>query len=193
MRGALAYLAIPAALVVAVLLIWHRARRSRRDAAVLGGFILASNVLVQAVKHPGFASPPWSSIDPVSGHVGVLGAVALAALFTTTTRRQGAVAAAAVAVIAVTALGDVLAGWHTLPQVLCPLILVSGAALVASTLLDRGSEAELWRGWTSSRIWPLVAVVSLALVPSVGMMLASSRSSDLTWATSGVCACCPGC
>jgi hypothetical protein len=178
MRGALAYLAIPAAIVVAVLLVWHRARRSRHDGAVLGAFILLCNVLVQAVKHPGFDSP-WSSIDPVSGHVGVLGAVALGAVLVTTSRRRGAVAAAAVSVISVAAIGVILAGWHTLPQVLCPLILVSGAALVASSLLDRSNEASFGRGWTRSRTGSLMAVVIFALVTVTGMTLAYSRALDV--------------
>jgi hypothetical protein len=145
---------------------------------VLGGFILTSNVLLQAVKHPGFANPPWSSIDPVSGHVGVLGAIALAALLVTTSRRQGAVAAAAVAVIAVTALGVMLAGWHTLPQVLCPLILISGAALVASSLLDRSRETATNRGWTTDRTGPLMVSVGLCMTTAAGVLLAWSHASD---------------
>jgi hypothetical protein len=179
MRGALAYLAIPAAMVVAILLVWLRARRSRQDAAVLGGFVLVSNVLVQAVKHPGFANPPWSSLDPISGHVGVLGAVALGVVMATAASRQGTVAAVAAALLTATALGVVLAGWHTLPQVLCPLFLVSGAALISSTLLERSREAAPRRGGTASKNGPLVAMVVSGLVTGAGMTLAYSRAPDV--------------
>jgi hypothetical protein len=79
----------------------------------------------------------------------------------------------------VTSIGVILAGWHTLPQVLCPLILVSGAALVASSLLDRSNEASFGRRWTSSRTGSLMAVVIFALVTVTGMTLAYSRALDV--------------
>ena len=96
MRGGLAYLAIPCAMLVAALLVWLEARRSKRDVAVLGGSMILANVLVEPIKHPGLQGAVLSDAAPLSGHVGVFGAVTLTALLVADGNRVRAVALAGV-------------------------------------------------------------------------------------------------
>jgi hypothetical protein len=164
-------------MVTAGLLVWFEARRSRRDAAVLAGFMVVSNVLVQLVKHPGLTITPLSDIEPISGHVGVLGAAALGALLAATRRREGAVAVTAGTVLAATGLGVILAGWHTLPQVVCPLFIVSGCSLIASTVLTRSRESAT-NPPSPTRGRLVSALILMGAVAAV-LTVASSRTSDV--------------
>jgi hypothetical protein len=143
LRGGYAYLLIPELLVVlaGLLVLVHRHRGSRA-AWVLGAVALASNLTVQFVKLAplGIEQNP-TALDPLSGHVGVAAGVCLGWLVVAPPlwRARSAVATAAV-LVAVTS-GVLLAGWHSPFQLLCPLLMATGWAVVGAAALSVEASA----------------------------------------------------
>ncbi|HEY6742083.1 MAG TPA: hypothetical protein VI110_06960, partial [Lapillicoccus sp.] len=74
-------------------------------------------------------------IDPMSGHVGVVAGIALGWLVVAP--RKAIVVSALCAAAAITGIsfGVILAGWHTLPQVMCPLLIATGWAVALAALV----------------------------------------------------------
>ena len=168
MRGVLAYAAIPALLAAGVAVVVLTWRRSRRDGLVLFGAMAATNVVIQIIKHPlAWSFPAVEMLDPLSGHVGVAGAVALGWALSVRRERRASAAVAAVGVISVVGVGVVLAGWHSVAQVVCPFLVVLGGMTIADGLMSppRGSTARKshWPGVLTVPIGVLVAAVSLAV------------------------------
>jgi hypothetical protein len=132
-RGGLAYLAIPALAVLLGLLLWVAFRRSPRAAVVLAAVTLLANVSVQTVKHTPFGfGERWVSLNPLSGHAAVVAAIGLGWLVVAPIRHTAHAAAAALALVGSVGTGVVLAGWHTPYQVLCPLLICAGWAIVGA-------------------------------------------------------------
>jgi hypothetical protein len=138
LRAALAYVAITALLVVAAVLVFVTLRRSRRAGLVLGGAMLVGNIMVQVVKHPVVLSrASIGALDPLSGHVGVATAVALAAIIVLNPKRSATAATAAGLLVSAVGVGVVLAGWHSLAQVICPFVVLVGWMIMATGFLPR--------------------------------------------------------
>ena len=105
----------------------------------------ATNVVIQIIKHPlAWSFPAVEMLDPLSGHVGVAGAVALGWALSVRRERRASAAVAAVGVISVVGVGVVLAGWHSVAQVVCPFLVVLGGMTIADGLMSppRGRPPE---------------------------------------------------
>jgi hypothetical protein len=168
MRGVLAYAAIPGVLVAAAMLVLLTVRRSRRDALVLAGAMITANVMVQVLKHPvGWGGSAVRALDPLSGHVGVTGAVLLAWVVTVRPQRRVYAAAIAAFVVSLIGIGVVLASWHSVAQVVCPFLVALGWIIVAEGLLSPPREPTPPRnrrlGVVAVPFGLLVAAVSFAL------------------------------
>lgn len=102
------------------------------------------NVTVQLLKHP---PPPVKplliALDPLSGHVGVVGATGLAWLVVGPVRHRVAAATAVLLALAVVAAGVILASWHSVPQVFCPLAICLGWTLVLAGVDRRSTELSV--------------------------------------------------
>ena len=132
MRDLLSRAAMPTFFLILILMLVALWRTRRRAALVLALMVLLANLTVQAIKHSPGVSPQQSPlIDPMSGHVGVLAAIALGWLVIAPRRAKGISALSAVAAITGVSFGVILAGWHTLPQVVCPLLIAAGWAVAA--------------------------------------------------------------
>ena len=79
LRGGLAFVAIPALLVVLAAMLFYLYRcRALRSLAVLGAVALLGNVTAQSVKHvPLGLGQAWSTLNPLSGHVAVAASIGL--------------------------------------------------------------------------------------------------------------------
>jgi hypothetical protein len=135
LRGGFAYLTIPALLLGLAVLLVVTYRRSPRAAWVLAGTSLAGNVTVQLIKHPPPGIVAWLPLDPLSGHVGVAASICLGWLVVAPVARRLRFAVVAALVIAAVAWGMLLAGWHSPFQILCPLLICAGWALVGRAVL----------------------------------------------------------
>lgn len=136
MRGGLAYLAISVLFVLGALVVYALWRTSRRRALAYAVTGLLANLTVQGVKHG--VLPGGHSLNPLSGHVGIAAAVCLGWLAFSPRRARGDVWAVG-AVVAGVSGGVVLASWHTVPQVLCPLGIVTGWVLLGIGVVDQGA------------------------------------------------------
>jgi hypothetical protein len=171
MRGGLAYLVVPALFGLLILMLWARYRRSPRSAVMLGGVALLANLSTQVVKHPPFSlGDAWALLNPLSGHVGVAGGVLLGWLVVTPARNRGRWVLTAFGVIASVGSGVVLAGWHTPFQVVCPLLICTGWAIVGSALMphpDRplGPSVPIL---VTAAVVGLIGSLSVAIVVSSG-------------------------
>jgi hypothetical protein len=169
MRGVLAYAAIPGLLAAAAMLVLLTVRRSRRDALVLAGAMIAANVMVQVLKHaPGWSAPVVTPLDPLSGHAAVSGSVLLAWAVTVRPPRRIYAAAIAAFVVSLIGVGVVLASWHSVAQVVCPFLVALGWTIVAEGMLSPPREPVPPRhrrfGVVAVPFGLLVAAASLALV-----------------------------
>lgn len=190
LRGTLHYVAIPALIVVSAAAGYAVWRRDRRAAVLFGLVLLASNLVVQGVKHGPL--PAADQLNPLSGHAGLAAGLACAWTLTASidgTRWRPASMAGAVLVAAGTASAVLLTGWHTLPQVLAPIGIAGGCALVgramgpvgltsatsrrvSSVLLLSGAVAGCASWWgagsidvpASAGVGPAVLVVLAAVV-----------------------------
>ena len=135
LRGTMHYLAIPALLMLAAGIGLTRWRRDRRAALTFAAVLLGTNLAVQAVKHVFMHVP--TGLNPLSGHVGIavgLGFGYVCTLRGGSTRWSAAQAWMAVLLMAGTGVAVLLTGWHTLPQVLAPMGIGAGCALLVGAL-----------------------------------------------------------
>lgn len=139
MRGALAYVAIPSLLILGALASYAIWQGSRRAAIVYAAVGLASNLTLQAVKHGHL--PGSDELNPLSGHAGVAGAVCLGWL-AFAPRRTSQDGWAAWGVTCGVSGGVILASWHAVPQVLCPLGIVTGWVVVGSNCCGVSSDGR---------------------------------------------------
>jgi hypothetical protein len=161
MRGGLAFLAIPALLVVlAALLLYLYRRRTLRSLAVLAAVALLGNVTAQFVKHVPFGlGEAWSTLNPLSGHVAVTASIGLGWLVVVPARRRSVSTIVVLATTAGVSAGVIAAGWHTPFQVLCPLLISTGWATALAPFADEdlepGAGGVMERPWLD---WVLVLV-----------------------------------
>src|SRR5436190_412012 len=125
LRGALAYVAMPTMLATAAVVILVALRRSRRTAALLAAGMVLGNISVQAVKHITPLQAAVGSVDPLSGHTGVVVSVCLAALVALPSRSRPRLAPVFAGAQWAVLYGVMLAAWHSFPQ-------VSGSALLSA-------------------------------------------------------------
>jgi hypothetical protein len=167
LRGTLAYGALPFLLLLAAVLVVVTFRRSRRDGLVLGGAMLAGNVTVQLIKHPPmWKHSPLLALDPLSGHVGVATAVALGLILVARRARQPTAAIAALAVISMTGVGVILAGWHSLAQVACPFLVVLGWTIIATGFLSQGRHTGARGSWKTLTVAGIAGIAGSGLAIS---------------------------
>jgi len=160
-----AYLAIPTFVLAFAVLCWLTYRRSRRAALTYAAVMLLTNLSVQFVKlAPLGLTPSSTSLDPLSGHVGVAAGVVLGWLLVApVTRHLRSEVLSAAVLVAVTS-GVMLAGWHSPFQVLCPLLFGMGWSLVGAAVLAREAAAPTLRARTGRDI---AAIVSGAVVVGI--------------------------
>lgn len=141
-RGTLAYLGLPVLLVLgasATYAMWRESWRAVAAYVIVG---LASNLTVQGFKHD--VLPSADAVNPLSGHVGVASAVCLGWLAYSPRRTWGMASAAGV-VMGGVSVGVILAGWHTVPQVLCTLSIVTGWVVLGSAFNGAAPDARSQR------------------------------------------------
>ena len=117
-------------------------RRSWRSAIVFGAVVVLVNATVQVVKHPlVLPTPELGGLNPLSGHVGLVGGVGFAWLVAGPRRHRNlSVGATLLAVVGVS-VGVIVAGWHTPAQVLSCLMIGVGWALIGAAALNGQSPA----------------------------------------------------
>jgi len=134
LRGTLHFLEIPALLALGTAIGYAVWRRDRRAAVTFAGVLLATNLLTQGIKHGPVSTP--SGLNPLSGHVGLAAGLGCAwvliGLGLETRWRRVSLGGAAL-VVAGTGGAVLLTGWHTLPQVLAPIGIAAGCALIAGS------------------------------------------------------------
>lgn len=175
-RSALGHSAIPALLVLGLMVtcsIWPVSVRRGATYVAVGLF---SNLTVQGVKHGVLPAP--DSLNPLSGHAGVVAAVCLGWLAFTPERTRGGSLAAGAVVWGVSG-GVILASWHTVPEVLCPLGIVTGWMVIGAAFAGRsvGGASEM------RLVLASICVGTVAL--GVGLGLAQSRTAEFlrhSWA-----------
>jgi hypothetical protein len=158
LRDLLSRAAMPALFLILIVMLVAIWRARRRAALVLAVTVVLANVTVQAIKHsPVVPSRQLALIDPMSGHVGIVAAIALCWLVVAP--RKATAVSALCAVVAITGIsfGVVLAGWHTLPQVVCPLLIATGWAVAAGMVVP--AEESRWATATWLRRGGAVACV----------------------------------
>ena len=131
LRGGLGWIADPVLVVVALVAVVVMLRRGRwREALVATVVWLGANGTVQAIKHGIVPFVPGHHAPELSGHQGVVwGAVVAVALAVAPRWRRTVVTWGAVAVVLM-AVGILLTGWHTLDQVLVPLLICAAWTLL---------------------------------------------------------------
>ena len=102
--------------------------------SLLRGSSWRTNLLTQGIKHGPVSTP--SGLNPLSGHVGLAAGLGCAwvliGLGLETRWRRVSLGGAAL-VVAGTGGAVLLTGWHTLPQVLAPIGIAAGCALIAGS------------------------------------------------------------
>lgn len=164
MRGGLAFLVIPALLLVlALILLFLYRRRSMRSVVVLGIIVLLSNLTAQFVKHAPFGlGEAWPTLNPLSGHVAVVTSISLGWLVVVPARLKPVSTVSAIVTIGGVSCGVMLAGWHTPFQVLCPVLISTGWAILCAPYADMSDEQQAARA-TGERPWLDGALVFLGL------------------------------
>ena len=175
----------PLVLVLGIIgLIWCW-RVSRRATLVLGGVVLGANVTVQLIKHPLVGTTPelWG-LNPLSGHVGLVGAVSLGWLVVAPRRAKLASTLATLVALGGITSGVVLAGWHTPAQVVCCLLICAGWALVGAYVMAHDSAPAPGPAWST----PLgLTLFGSGAVASIAAFVAS-RSIDVLGTNSSLSA-----
>jgi hypothetical protein len=187
MRGGLAYVAIPALLVLLALMALACYRRSVRRAALLVITVVIANLSVQLVKHAPFGfADDVSRLNPLSGHVGVAASACLTWMVVAPPGRRRGTAPASGLIIGGVAFGVIMAGWHTPWQVLCSLMLCTGWAVVSSAFVVPAHLPAA--DCPSGRLSSLTSTaLGLALAGGSWALLAlPERLSDHGWAPVGV-------
>lgn len=165
--AAMGQLVKPFLLVAGLVLFVVELRSSRRSAGVVALVVIMTNLTVQGVKHLPFVDEVvLGTLNPLSGHMGLATSVGLAWV-AVARRRRGVVSSAVTIMLAGVGVGVVYAGWHTVPQVVCPLLAGTGWALVATGLLMKREQAAVGR---RSLTW----LGGLGIVCGVGLLVAAS-------------------
>jgi hypothetical protein len=194
-----AYLLIPALFVMFAVLLVSVYRRSRRRAWVFGAVALLSNLTVQFVKLvPLGIEESSTSLNPLSGHVGVAAGVCLGWLVVAPAPWRRRSAAGAAGVLVAVSTGVMTAGWHSPFQVLCPLLMATGWAIVGSAVLSRpsgvrgsGPSSDLRHGVAATLSGLLVVVLSTAVLlryPASMLQLGAAPVALGAFWTAGWCA-----
>ncbi|MGV1009228.1 MAG: hypothetical protein ACOYBY_11560 [Dermatophilaceae bacterium] len=157
MRGGLAYLAVPAALVVFVGAVsWAFRRRDKQAACAAVILVVGANVTMQAMKHSLLPILPPAQ-RAISGHVCIAAATCLGVLLVVPLRARRAAVVFSWALLSAVSVAIVLTRWHTLGQVLLPLFSCATLAVSVYAVL----------GWLV-RLQPLDAAHSFAPTSGVG-------------------------
>lgn len=177
-HGGLAVLAVPALLLLFACMVVATAQVSVRSAAVLMVTTLAANLCVQACKYPPLSQTALIlPLDPLSGHAGVVGGVCLGWLLVAPAGLRLVSAVSSAAAIAGIGMGVVLAGWHTMSQVVTPLAICTGWALLGAAVLRPGRTSDdpgrRHRGWAAG-----LAVIGLVSIVTVSMLLPTLPAGD---------------
>jgi hypothetical protein len=163
-----AYLLIPALSLLFAVFFGLAYRRSRRAAWVFGAVALFGNLTVQFVKTaPLGIEQSSTALNPLSGHVGVAAGVCLGWLVVAPTPWRRRSAAVAAAVLVAVSSGVMTAGWHSPFQVLCPLLMTTGWAIVGAAFLSRDDHGRS-RPEVSRDTWHGVAATLSGLVVVAG-------------------------
>lgn len=187
LRGTLAYLSIPAMLLVCACAVWFLFRRGRAS-EVIGVIVLVAgaNATVQAIKHPlvpGLAQPGGSPVN-LSGHVAVAGATCFAVLLAAKPDARGRGGWVGWAFVSGLSAAILLTRWHTISEVLTPLF-VSGAWAVAtySVLGWMGSTGPQRR--VGSRVSGASALLATSGLVALSLMCIPGVLYTLDWFTQG--------
>jgi hypothetical protein len=160
---------------------------------------LLSNLTVQFVKLvPLGIEESSTSLNPLSGHVGVAAGVCLGWLVVAPAPWRRRSAAGAAGVLVAVSTGVMTAGWHSPFQVLCPLLMATGWAIVGSAVLSRpsgvrgsGPSSDLRHGVAATLSGLLVVVLSTAVLlryPASMLQLGSAPVALGAFWTAGWCA-----
>jgi hypothetical protein len=143
-------------LATAAVVILVALRRSRRTAALLAAGMVLGNISVQAVKHITPLQAAVGSVDPLSGHTGVVVSVCLAALVASPSRSRPRLAPVCAGAQWAVLYGVMLAAWHSFPQVSGSALLSAGWLVAACGFLppdqstrDGSAEPGAWR-WVAA-------------------------------------------
>ena len=169
MRAVLRYGAIPMLFAALALLLVVSYRRSPRAAAALALISLLGNLTTQVVKRVALDGDVWGVLNPLSGHVALAAGIMLGWLVVVPASRRAAASLAAVVVIGAVGIGNVLAGWHTPFQVLCPILICLGWSLIGMAALGQDPMTEGTASQVRRRVagCVLVGLSVLALAPIV--------------------------
>ena len=133
-----AYLLIPALFVLFAVLFVSRIPPIPEGGMGVRRRGAAANLTVQFVKiAPLGIEESSTALNPLSGHVGVAAGVCLGWLVVAPTPWRRRSAAAAAMILVAVSTGVMAAGWHSPFQVLCPLLMATGWAVVGAALLSR--------------------------------------------------------
>jgi len=141
----LAYLAIPALLLVCVLAVGIAIRNGRsRDAWAAVVLLVGANGTVQALKHPvlPFVSLPAGAGGNLSGHVAVAAATCLAVLFLAPRRPARFAIWCAWAFLSALSIAILLSRWHTLGEVLVPMFICGAWGVAAFAAVGARSRSR---------------------------------------------------
>ena len=173
-------LAKPVVILLGLVMVVACARVSRRSTAVLVGVVVLSNLTVQGLKRPVvFDAPHLGGLNPLSGHVGLVGAVLLGWLVVAPAALKAASVVCAVAAIGGVCAGVVLAGWHSPAQVLCCLMICLGWALVGAAAMGQDANDR------AAPRWGLPAGGTLAALGAVVLTWGLVASQSLTAGSNG--------
>jgi hypothetical protein len=161
-------------LVASAVLVVVRSRRSLARGVVVALTMLLANASVQGLKYwSGWSADFETGFEPLSGHAGLVGAVALTWVVTAPSRSRTRVAGVAAASIVVTALAAVTTGQHSPVQVVCPLVICLGWALALLVLQhDAASTSSARAG--SDRV--LMGIARRVAVGGLVLVLLSSAA-----------------
>ncbi len=129
LRAVAGPLGVPLLVVVLLLLLYATWQRSRRDALVLGAVAVAGSATIQIVAP--VVLPVMTASDPLSGHIGVATSVGLGWLVVARTGSAWRTAGVALGIMGLTVVAMVLAGWHTLPEIIVSVGIPAGWAVAA--------------------------------------------------------------
>lgn len=149
-------------------------RQSRRRAVLVAALVFAGNVTVQAVKHspldPGGA---LGTLNPLSGHAALVGALCLAWLLVVPSRRLVFASLASLLAIGGVCLAVMMVRWHDPLEVVCPVLVCLGWALVVAPWLRPVGTA----GATRVSRWPALALGLAGVVLSALSLLGGALST----------------